>query len=118
MNTSKLYLIQTVQMISDLEAQKSYEKNVPIADIPSELISSWFDDCWYPDDKEFLNLFTTKEINVLKEFSAYYEQKLKKMPLTSFSEMHESFQWQQVVGKAQWVLSLLHWQGEFNEKSS
>ena len=105
-------------MISDLEAQKSYETNVPIADVPSELVCSWFDDCWWPEDKEFLKLFTKREIEVLKEFNTYYDQKLKKIPLSSLTDMHDSYQWQQVVGKAQWVLSMLHWQGDFDEQSS
>lgn len=37
-------LLQTLTLLGDFEAQMKYVVDVPIADVPAELICMWFDD--------------------------------------------------------------------------
>lgn len=110
MKPSRAYTIQTLQLIADIEAQRQYEKNVPIADVPSELICQWFDDYYHPESEEYRLAFTDEELDTMAEFSKFYDSRVEKLPQT-LNEMHQCDTWRQIVEKAQWVLDKLQWDG-------
>ena len=110
MHPAKVNTINTLQLIADIEAQKSYEANVPIADVPAELVNQWFDDFYHPDSDWYKEPFTNNELDVLGEFHAFYDARVSSLP-DSLDEMHQCYQWIEVVGKAQWALNMLNWQG-------
>ncbi len=108
MDAYKANVINTVRLIADIDAQLEYEKNVPIANVPNELICQWFDDFYLSEFEWFKNKFTKKEWLVLEEFNDYYKKRLDNIPDT-LEKMHKSYSWKEVVGKAQWVLEMLNW---------
>ncbi len=110
MHAAKVNTINTIQLIADLEAQKEYETSAPIADVPSELVNQWFDDFYYPDSDWYKEPFTSKELEVLGEFNSFYDARVSSLPDT-LEQMHNCYQWKEVVGKSQWVLNILNWQG-------
>lgn len=118
MEPLKVNIVNVVQLIADIDAQKEYEINVPIAHIPTELISQWFDDFYHPENKSYSDVFTDKELSVLEEFNDFFDQRVSQLPDTLL-EMHNSFVWKEVVGKAQWVLAMLGWKdivAKYDEK--
>ena len=93
-------------MLSSLEKQTRYHAEVPMADVPCELISIWFDDGFYVDDVEFRNLFSDYEWNTLLEFNDFYESILSKLP-EQFEALIISPYWLDLVEKAKELLARL-----------
>lgn len=109
MNHHRALTIQTIQLIADTEAQERYEIDVPIADVPSELVCQWFDDIYKAEWEPYREAFTSKELEVLAEFNAFYDSLVDRLPET-LEEMHRCYAWRQIVGKAEWVLAMLKWE--------
>lgn len=59
-------VIDHVEMLASLSEQIKYEKDVPIADIPGELVCI-YDELFRPKSEDFLNAFTEDEIKSLAE---------------------------------------------------
>ncbi len=110
MHPYRVNVITTLQLIADLDAQKEYERTVPIADVPAELLCQWFDDSFYPEDPALRWLFSPGEWQVLMEFHTYYESRSEQLPRT-LQEMHASSAGLEVVAKASWALDELGWRG-------
>lgn len=110
MHPDRVNVINVLQLIADLDAQKEYERTVPIADVPSELQCQWFDDSFHPDHLPFRSSFFPEEWEVLMEFHNCYDLRSKRLPDT-LEEMHVSSAWLEVVNKANWVLDKLGWRG-------
>ncbi len=108
MNNFKSNLIDNIEMISNPKRQEEYYESVSIADVPSELISGWFDDGFYVDDEDFRKEFSDEEWLVLCEFNDFFESRLTKLP-DNFSELANNYFWKEIVGKANWVLDVLKW---------
>ena len=108
MEPDRAFTIQTIQLIADLDAQVQYKRDVPIADVPSELVCSWFDDVYHPEYEKYCAAFTQEELDVLSEFNAFYDERVNKLPDT-LEEMHDNYEWSQIVLKAKWVLAKLNW---------
>jgi hypothetical protein len=93
-------------MLANPDRQRNYYERVSIADVPSELISAWFDDGFYPEDIDFHRLFSDEEWKVLSEFNDFFEARSGKLP-DSCPELKESHLWNEVAKKANEVLSYL-----------
>jgi len=48
-------IIKEIELLSLPSKQLEYEKNVPIANVPAELICGFCDDLYHPKSKEFLS---------------------------------------------------------------
>ncbi|XOZ33954.1 hypothetical protein ACMDCT_01580 [Halomonadaceae bacterium KBTZ08] len=110
MNPDRAFTIQTIQLIADTEAQKRYEIDVPIADVPSELVCQWFDDVYKPENGSYREAFTSHELEIFADFNAFYDSLVDHLPET-LEEMHRCYAWKQIAGKAEWVLAVLNWEG-------
>jgi hypothetical protein len=76
-------IIETLQLIASLENQFSYEKNVPIANVPAELFCMWFDDFYHPNSTEFVNAFNTNELIDLSLFNEYFDKFGENVPMNN-----------------------------------
>lgn len=106
--SEKINLIKVLQMLSSPEIQRDYHNTVPIASVPDELIGQWFDDFFFPENKEFKGLFSEQEWGVLLEFHSFFKSKLDLLS-RGFEEMEEDEAWQAITAKATWALKRLGW---------
>lgn len=69
-NESKQYryrVIEEIELLASPSAQMKYERDVPIADVPAELICGFANDLYQPKSDLFLNAFTEEELKSLAE---------------------------------------------------
>jgi hypothetical protein len=59
-------VIDYLRLLASPSEQRKYKEDVPIADVPGELICG-FDDFYHPKNKEFLDSFTENELRDLAE---------------------------------------------------
>jgi hypothetical protein len=60
-------VIDHVEMLADAGAQLQYEREVPIASVPDELVCGFCDDLFHPKWQPFLDAFTEEELKSLSE---------------------------------------------------
>ncbi len=76
----KRVVVEQLEMLASEEQQLEYEANVPGVDITVELVSGWFDDSYHPDSPEFLACFTAAELDALKRFTKFYDERREYLP--------------------------------------
>jgi hypothetical protein len=108
MNEYKIELLDTLNMLSDIERQKKYFSDTKIADVPSDLICGWFDTGFFVDDEEFRNHFSSHEWGILLEFNDYFDSKVDGLP-HEFTKLIQDSNWLKIVGKAKDTLYKLNW---------
>ena len=88
--------IEVLELLADHEAQAEYERNVPIADVPAELLSMWFDDlslsrhCLSDEDASIIRLFTD-----------FYQARAAKLPtLGGVAALHRCREWHEIAEEA------------------
>lgn len=87
-----------VALLADAERQRVYERDVPIAHVPAELVCMWFDDLYHPDDPAFVRAFSTAELAALDEFNRIYRSvadELEPLP-PSVADLHAHPAWSRV----------------------
>ena len=57
--------LEHIKLLSRASLQAQYERSVPIADVPAELICGFCDDLFHPKDSGFLDAFNEDEIKDL-----------------------------------------------------
>lgn len=99
--------IELLELLSSLEAQSDYKRNVPIADVPAELVCMWFDDFWQPDDT-LKKHFPPYEFAALEDFHNFYEARVDDLPSSTegLEALHSSPKWLEIVGKAGQTLKI------------
>lgn len=60
-------VLEEIYILASPSDQMKYEHNVPIADVPAELICGFVDDLYHPKSELFLNAFTEQELKSLAE---------------------------------------------------
>lgn len=108
MQSEKINVINVLRTIASPEEQAKYNANVPIANVPDELIAQWFDDFFHPDIKDFVEMFSDEEWRVLEEFHKFFLKRLPKIP-RSFEDMQCNNHWIEVIRKANWTINELGW---------
>jgi len=94
-----------LELISSAEEQYNYQEMVPIAEVPAELVTMWFDDHYRPEEEWFKEAFTAAEQQTIAEFSTYYSERIPRLPqTTSVTELQESSVWQEITIRAQTTL--------------
>jgi hypothetical protein len=95
-------------LLADFEAQKKYERDVPIANVPAELVCQWFDDLYHPDASQFQALFSAAELAVLSAFNARFELIQGTVPYPiSLSELQAMDVWRQLADAAASALAAI-----------
>lgn len=102
---------EILALLADTEQQSEYERNVPIADVPSELICMWFDDQYHPEDAMFHSSFSCAERQALAVFNADFAvavDELKSLGIGwSVAWLHAQPAWARVVRGATSALGSL-----------
>lgn len=94
-------ILETLRNLSSKELQIEYQKNVPIADVPSELLCSWFDDNYFPNEKIFIESFSIDELKILKDFNNFLSLHEKKLPDTDDIKLwHVNSSWISICEEA------------------
>ena len=63
----RIRVLEEIELLASPSEQMKYEHDVPIADVPAELICGFVDDLYHPKSELFLNAFTGQELKSLAE---------------------------------------------------
>jgi hypothetical protein len=72
-------LLGLLDLLGSTDAQLEYQKKVPIADVPSELICMWFDDLYHPETDLHRQSFSPEEQLILADFNAFYDMRVERL---------------------------------------
>lgn len=97
-------IINEVELLSLPSKQLEYEKDVPIANVPAELICGFCDDLYHPKSKEFLSQFTEEEMKGLAHLYGVLVEAAK-IEASSVSELLKHPKWRNVVEVAKELTS-------------
>jgi hypothetical protein len=70
---------ELLALLASEEQQLNYERQVPIADVPAELLCMWFNDNYHPGSG-WSSEFTSGELEALAHFNAVYESLAQRLP--------------------------------------
>ncbi len=107
---SKAYrkrVIDEIEGLASPSIQMEYERNVPIADIPAELICGFVDDLYHPKSALFLSAFTERESKSLAELYAKIciaSDAFTKHDCHSVAEIQKLPEWRSVMAFAKDLL--------------
>lgn len=110
MGPHRVNIINTLQLIACPKDQLAYQQLVPSVRVAAELVNQWFDDFYHPGDARFDADFSTRELEALAEFNAFYDVRVSQLP-DRLSEMLESPVWLEVMAEANKVLRANSWLG-------
>lgn len=89
---------ELLQLLSDPAAQRKYERDVPIANVPAELVCMWFDDLYHP---ELLTGFSESERKALADFHSFFDARVEGLPCDGgVAKLHDAPAWREVMAKA------------------
>ena len=85
-----------IRLLAHPGEQLEYERRVPIADVPAELVSGFCDDLYAPRSVEFIEAFSDRE---LKDLAHLYGLlcEAAKAKVHSVAELRKSAAWQLVL---------------------
>jgi hypothetical protein len=99
-----------LHMIADFQSQAEYQRDVPIANVPAELICQWFDDHYHPEEEWFKESFSEEERELMADFNDYYNKRIDYLPKTNdVFELQKSIVWQEIAAKAKDVWGEIKW---------
>lgn len=99
---------ELLELLSSREAQAQYEVDVPIANVPAELLCMWFDDRYHPETVWFTEAFTSRERAALAAFDAFFSAVADGLPTEGgVMVLHAESVWTGVCEKAAEVLAAL-----------
>lgn len=95
-------LIELLRTLASEDAQRDYQRSVPIVSVPVELVCMWFDDLYHPDDAMFRAAFTTAELGALDRFNDYFDWLSDNLPkpLPPLDHLQRSAQWAELSKQA------------------
>jgi len=110
MNTEfREHMIDLLKTISSPKMQMEYENNVPIANVPAELVCMWFDD-FHPETELFKSSFSSNEIKELAKFTEFYDARVEEIPDDgSVSKLQTNREWIEVQSFANEIISKYGW---------
>ena len=108
MDPHRVNIINTLQLISSVEAQRAYQQQVPWVNVAHEVVNQWFCDFYHPGSQEFEGEFSCEELASLAEFSRFYDQRADLLP-GSLPQLLECAAWQEIVAYADAVLRTNGW---------
>lgn len=103
-------IIDLIALIASPEKQYEYEEEVPIANVPQELLCMWFDDIYHPDRIDFKNSFNKQEIETLANFNQYFEERAKLVPqFEGVKGLQQNSKWLEIQSYANTLISEQGW---------
>lgn len=92
-------IIEAIELLSLPSEQLAYEKNVPIANVPAELICIFCDDLYHPESEQLLSQFNAEEMNGLAHLNGVLCEAAE-IEVSSVSELLKNDQWKTVINVA------------------
>ena len=102
-------VLSQLELLASLELQAKYERDVPAADVPAELVCGWFDDLDLPASAS--GVFAGKDLESVHAFSKSFEKTLKDVEGLSLLELHANPAWLKVAENARLLLQQLRGAG-------
>ena len=94
--------LEVLRLIADPEAQRAYERDVPIANVPAELACMWFDDLDADGPSDNL---APSDASRMKAFTAFYGSRVDDLPTDGgVAALHSSAVWREIMTEAQATL--------------
>ena len=112
-------IIEYLEMASSYEEQREYERNVPIAHVPSEIICQWEDWVrggrldWFREP-----VFSAAEQTAIREFHLIWRSVADDTPkmLPPLSDLIGTEPWERLRGGAELALKVFQPRGKFDEE--
>ena len=99
-------ILRLLDLIGDPAAQERYERDVPMANVPAELVSMWFDDQCPSASSSFRAAFTAAELQLLAEFHQFYDSRTRSLPSSRrVRDLHRCRAWTEIMAMAASVRS-------------
>lgn len=98
-------VLRHLELLSSLELQAQYQRDVEIAHVPAELVCVWFDDLDLPASAP--KLFVGENVESVRAFSDLLERAAHDLEGLGLSELHSHPLWLQVVAEARILLQRL-----------
>ena len=108
MNAYRVNIINFLKLVSDYDAQKKYQNEVPYVGVPYEMCCQWYDDFYHPETKEIKEAFSEPELEKLREFNEIFNKYEKEVPEV-LEELHTFRGWREISNKAKSIVSELGW---------
>jgi hypothetical protein len=70
---------ELLALLASEDDQLAYERDVPIAQVPAELLCMWFNDTYHPGP-DWSSHFTNRELEALARFHGIYERLSERLP--------------------------------------
>jgi len=98
--------IEILELISSFAAQVEYERNVPIANVPAEMLCMWFDDYYHVTPK-FKESFSAEELTTLEQFNSFFDSRTSKLPSDKLglNALQNSPVWKEISVEAKQTLN-------------
>ncbi|MDH3672107.1 MAG: hypothetical protein OES46_13245 [Gammaproteobacteria bacterium] len=96
-------VLEHIELLASPSDQMKYERDVPAADVPAELVCGFVDDLYHPKSKVFLNAFTEHELKSLAELYGMVciaSNAFSKMGCRSVAEVQKVAEWRSVMAFA------------------
>lgn len=99
-------IIEVIDLLAHTSKQLQYESDVPIANVPAELVNMFCDDLYHPESELMASEFTEEELN---ELSPLYDSlcEVASLNIDSLAELLAHPHWQVVVAEAKRLKPLL-----------
>ena len=92
-------IIDHVSLLASPSEQLRYEKEVPIADVPGELVCGFCDDLYNPKDAAFISEFSEEELKDLAHLYGLLVE-ASRIEVSSVAELQKAAPWRAVIGAA------------------
>lgn len=105
-------------LMASFERQRHYEVNVPIADVPTEVLSSWDD---YVNRERLEDygppVFSIAEVEAMRSFQSTFETTVRELPkrLPPLKEAQALLAWQRLRDAAAVALQIFEKRGMLSE---
>jgi hypothetical protein len=92
-------VVEHIELLAHPSQQFEYEKTVPIANVPAELVCGFCDDLYDPKSLDFMNAFSESELKDLAELFGLLSVAAK-ANVSSVAELLKSEPWRAVIALA------------------
>jgi len=93
-------VIGHIELLGSPSAQREYERDVPIANVPSELVCGFVNDLYHPKTELFLDAFTEQELRALAELYGMIcvaNKEFERIGCRSVSDIQKVKEWRSVI---------------------
>ena len=103
-------LLSTAELFKSADAVREFQIQVPHVFVTTELFCMWFDDPFIPESTEFINAFSSVELDAIKIFNTSMEHLSIEAgdPPSSIEKLVTLPSWSEVEANANKLLGVLN----------